>query len=65
MEEPKVYSVREFAKVMKISQSMAYFLVRTGKLRTVKIGDRVLIPASVVDQILTGQIQINCQAATC
>jgi excisionase family DNA binding protein len=52
MDEPKVYTVREFAKTMKISQSMAYLMVRTGRVKTVKFGDRVLIPAKVVSEIL-------------
>jgi excisionase family DNA binding protein len=59
MEEPKVYTVREFAKIMKISQSYAYLLVRGGKVRTVKIGDRYLVPASVVSEILNGTCQIS------
>jgi excisionase family DNA binding protein len=52
MDEPKVYTVAEFAQVMKISQSMAYLMVRSGKVKNVKFGDRVLIPAKVVEEIL-------------
>jgi excisionase family DNA binding protein len=53
MEEPKVYTVREFAKVMKISAGMAYKMAREGKIRTVRFGDRYLIPAKVVSQLLS------------
>jgi excisionase family DNA binding protein len=57
--EDKVYTVREFAKVMKISESYAYLLVRKGKVRSVKFGDRYLVPARVIDQILAGDNQLN------
>ncbi len=60
MEETKVYTVREFARAMKISESYAYLLVRAGKIRTVKFGDRYLIPATVVEQILSGETKLDC-----
>jgi excisionase family DNA binding protein len=53
MEDPKVYTVREFAKVMKISAGMAYKMARQGKLRTVRFGDRYLIPAKVISELLS------------
>lgn len=52
MEEKKVYSVREFAKMMTLSEGYAYRLVREGKVKSVKFGDRCLIPVKVVDDIL-------------
>lgn len=61
--EEKVFTVREFAKVMKISEGMAYKYVREGRVRSVRFGDRYLIPARVVDEILAGDKQVNCQAA--
>jgi excisionase family DNA binding protein len=51
--DEKVYTVREFAKVMKLSESMAYRMCREGKVKTVKFGDRYLIPVKVVDDILS------------
>lgn len=54
MEESKVYTVREFAKAMKISEGMAYKMVREGRVKVVRFGDRPLIPSRVVDEILAG-----------
>lgn len=54
MEEPKVYNIREFAKVLKISESKARLMVRNGEVRSVRFGDRILIPAKVVDELLAG-----------
>jgi excisionase family DNA binding protein len=52
--EPRVLTVREFASVMKISDGLAYRMCREGKIRTVRFGDRYLIPIKVVDEILDG-----------
>lgn len=60
--EDRVYTVREFAKLMKISESTAYKFVKGGQVRSVSFGDRRLIPASVVSQLLSGESQVNkCQ----
>jgi excisionase family DNA binding protein len=60
--EDKVYTVREFAKTLKISDGLAYKLIRENRVRSVLIGDRRLIPATVVADILSGQTKLNCQA---
>jgi excisionase family DNA binding protein len=51
----QVYTVREFANLLKISESYAYLLVRGGKIRSVKLGDRYLIPAKVIDELLSNK----------
>lgn len=52
--EERVLTVKEFARVMKISDSLAYKMCREGKVKTVRLGDRYLIPVKVLDEILAG-----------
>jgi excisionase family DNA binding protein len=67
MEDQKVYTVRQFARAMQISEGMAYKMVREGKVKVVKFGDRALIPSKVVDEILEGaRVQRKAHAeSTC
>lgn len=37
----------------KISKSYIYVLAKEGKLETIRIGRKILVPASVVDKLLT------------
>ncbi|MDD5702924.1 MAG: helix-turn-helix domain-containing protein [Dehalococcoidales bacterium] len=50
--EAKVYTILEFSKAMKVSQSKVYLMARTGEIKSIKLGDRVLIPAWVVDELV-------------
>ncbi len=52
MNEAKVYTIKEFSKVMKISESMAYKQIREGRVKVITFGDRRLIPVWVVDELL-------------
>ncbi len=51
----RVRSVREFAAVMGVSLSVAYEAVRTGQVRTIRIGRRWLIPDAVIEEMLNAQ----------
>ncbi len=48
----EAYTVAEFAKKLKISEGMARKMIRNGQVRVVHIGDRIIIPAKVIDDIL-------------
>lgn len=49
---PKVYNVYELMDLLDISQSKAYELVNSGELRVKRIGRRILIPESALDEYL-------------
>jgi excisionase family DNA binding protein len=50
-------SVEEAAKVLRIGRSQAYRAVRTGELRSIKLGTkRVLVPTAAIRQLLEGGI---------
>jgi excisionase family DNA binding protein len=51
-ERRRAYSVRETARTTNLSYATIYRLIGKGKLRTVKIGGRRLIPASALDALL-------------
>jgi len=46
-------SVNEAARVIGISRSYAYELVTSGHLASVRLGRRVLVPISAIDDLIT------------
>jgi excisionase family DNA binding protein len=46
------YSVRETVRTTNLSYASIYRLIKAGKIRSVKIGGRRLIPASALDALL-------------
>jgi excisionase family DNA binding protein len=52
--EKKVLTVAELAKELDISVNLAYRQVRTGKIYSIKCGDRYLIPAKTLEKLLSG-----------
>ena len=53
--EKKVLTVEEVAKELRISKNLAYRQVREGKIYSIKCGDRYLIPARSLEELLSGQ----------
>ena len=54
MSEPLLYRVPEAARVLSLSRSVIFELIRSGRLRSVKEGRTRLIPASAIrDYIAT------------
>jgi excisionase family DNA binding protein len=52
--EKKVLTVAELAKELRISTVLAYHQVRSGKIYSIKCGDRYLIPVKVLEKLLSG-----------
>lgn len=46
------YSIDEAAEALRVSRSTFYDLMTAGKVRTVKIGARRIIPASALEEFL-------------
>jgi excisionase family DNA binding protein len=46
-------SVNEAARVIGVSRSFAYELVASGHLTSVRLGRRVLVPVSAIDDLIT------------
>ncbi len=51
--ERQTYTVPEVAKILGIGRNTAYESCRNGEIATIKIGGRVLIPRSVIDDLLS------------
>jgi excisionase family DNA binding protein len=49
---PRAYSVKDFCKAFGLSRSTAYNLRADGRLRTVRIAGRRLIPADAAESLL-------------
>lgn len=54
---PDVVSIAELQSMLRISRNTAYELVRSGKIRSVKIGRTYRIPRTAVEDYLN----VSCQ----
>jgi len=52
--ERKAVSPAEAFALLGVSRGLGYELLRSGKLRSVKAGRRVLIPVVAIDEYLSG-----------
>ena len=48
---PRMYTRGDAMRILRIGETSLHWLVRTGKLRSVRIGGRVLIPATEVERL--------------
>lgn len=53
--EPLTYTVEETAKLLRIGRDQAYEAVRTGQIRSIRIGRRLLVPRASLDALLKGE----------
>lgn len=49
---PKVLNVKDLAEILSVSQNTAYNLVRSGQVRSIRIGRTYRIPREAVDEFL-------------
>ena len=56
-ENTAVLKVDELAKILSIGRNTAYELVRSGKIRSVKIGRTYRIPLTAVDDYLNSPVE--------
>ncbi len=52
--QPRAYTVQHFCKAFGLSRSTVYNLMADGRLRTVRIAGRRLIPADAAEALLNG-----------
>lgn len=50
--EPLVYSPNEARKLLKISRGLIYEAINTGRIPSIRIGRRILIPRSGLERLL-------------
>ena len=49
---PDVLTVTEAASTLKVGRSMMYALVRTGEIRCVRVGRKILIPSAYLREFI-------------
>jgi excisionase family DNA binding protein len=52
--EPRAFSIRETERAVNLSRATIYRLIAAGKLKTVKVGARRLVPVAAIDALLDG-----------
>ena len=55
----KALSVEMAAKMLGISRSMGFKLIRRGELRSIKAGTRTLVPVAAVDEFIEQNSRIH------
>jgi excisionase family DNA binding protein len=50
----RAFSIQEAARTLGLSRSTLYRLLKEGKITTVKIGSRRLVPVGSIDALLNG-----------
>jgi excisionase family DNA binding protein len=55
--ERRALSMRETAHACGLSRATLYRLLKNGKLSTIKIGSRRLVPVASIDALLNGRAQ--------
>ncbi|MEU6135842.1 helix-turn-helix domain-containing protein [Nocardioides sp. NPDC047086] len=56
---PILYRVEEAAEALRMSRSVVYELIRSGRLRTVKEGRRRLVPVTALTEYVADLIEEN------
>ncbi len=51
-DQPRLLRVEEAARLLGVGRSLAYDLIRTGRLRSIKIGSRRLVPRIAIDEAI-------------
>lgn len=57
--EKKTYSITEAAKVLGISKSYMYMLVKEQKIPVLELGTRKLIPIALLEQWIQDNIKVK------
>jgi excisionase family DNA binding protein len=55
IDRPRAYGIKAFCSAYGVGRSTVYNLIAEGKLRTVKIAGRRLIPADAAEALLSGE----------
>jgi excisionase family DNA binding protein len=56
-QERRALSIKETAQVCGLSRATLYRLLNDGKLTTIKVGARRLVPVASIDTLLAGGVQ--------
>jgi excisionase family DNA binding protein len=54
----EVFTIDEAAEQLRVSRWSVYNLIRSGQLRTIKIGRRRLVPGSAIVECLNGLMEV-------
>jgi excisionase family DNA binding protein len=55
--QPRLLRVDEAARLLGIGRSLAYDLIRSGRLRSIKIGGRRLVPLAAIDEAIAALLE--------
>ena len=53
-QEQQTYKVAEAARLLGIGRNLAYELVRSGQIPSLRLGRRIVVPKGAFDRLLSG-----------
>lgn len=53
LERPRLYTVEEAARLLYLSRTGVYGLIRNGEIRSVRVGGRRLVPRHIFEQVVS------------
>ena len=56
--DPVVYRVEEAAEALRLSRDTVYELIRSGRLRTIKVGSRRLVPVVALHEYIADALKV-------
>lgn len=57
MDQDLILTVEEAAGMLRISRGLAYEMVRTGRLPSIRLGRRIVVPRPALQKMLQGDSQ--------
>jgi excisionase family DNA binding protein len=55
LNKQEVFSVPEAARFLRVSEKSVWKAIRRGEIKTARLGHRVLVPRTALDEFLGGQ----------
>ena len=59
VEPPRCLCVEDAARLLNVGRSTVYALIRSGRLRSIKIGRRRLVPRASLDALIDGDDEVS------
>lgn len=53
---PLAYSIKQACEVSSLGRTSIYSLIKTGRLRSIRVGGRTVIPASSLHALVSGEV---------
>ena len=57
--EKRTYTLKEVAEILGVSLTFCYIKARAGKIPTLRIGKKYVVPATIIEKLLSLELKID------